>query len=413
MIPRTAGRASNARRSLARGAWIFLLALHGIGLLAQLPPGVQADRYTLQAQSAIEDQDYVRARAALEKILELQARHSISIPLEFHFFYADVLDRTGDLESALDSVERYLAQTGREGDNYMAALKLLNRLETSIEERRQAERERLARLARERAERERSAQAERERSARAERERLAVAATRQTASRELPSEIKGIEFIRIPAGVFRMGSNRQESDFHERPVSRVRISQAFEIGKYEVTQSEWSAVMGENPSVASACGQCPVDNVSWDDLQEFIGILNQAVGRTTPDIIYRLPTEAEWEYAARAGTTGERYSSDLSAVAWHAGNSGGRSHAVGGKRANAWGLHDMLGNVWEWTQDWYGPYEGGGKTDPAGPRTGSYRVVRGGGWASGVRDCRAAYRLDYAPANYSEGIGFRLARTVR
>ena len=203
-----------------------------------------------------------------------------------------------------------------------------------------------------------------------------------------------MEFVWIPAGEFRMGSTSSEADDDKRPVMRVRLSRGFWLGKYEVTQSEWQSVMGSNPSWFSDCGgNCPVEQVSWEDVQGFIGRLNAREGRD----VYLLPTEAEWEYAARAGTTGDRYGS-LNAIAWWAGNSGNRTHPVGGKSANGWGLHDMLGNVWEWVQDWHAEYPGGTVTDPRGPRSDSYRMYRGGGWLFGAGFVRAPFRNGTPPA---------------
>ena len=166
--------------------------------------------------------------------------------------------------------------------------------------------------------------------------------------------------------------------------------------------------MGSNPSLFDECGPtCPVENVSWDDVQEFIRKLNAAVGEER----YRLPTEAEWEYAARAGTSGDRYSEDLDAIMWYSANSRKRSHPVGEKAPNAWGLHDMLGNVWEWVEDWYGGYPGGSVTDPRGPVSGSKRVVRGGSWSGVAGVCRASYRVRRSPGDRGRDLGFRLLRT--
>ena len=216
----------------------------------------------------------------------------------------------------------------------------------------------------------------------------------------------GIEFVWIPPGQFQMGSTSSESDRDERPVTQVRISRGFWMGKYEVTQAQWEAVMGSNPSDFTNCGSnCPVDLVTWNDVQEFIGKLNARSGGRP----YRLPTEAEWEYAARAGTTEERYG-DIDEIAWYSSNSGRRPHPVGEKAANAWGLHDMLGNVWEWVGDWYGSYPGGSVTDPTGPGSGSRRVYRGGSWLVNARTCRSANRNWNSPGIPSDYLGFRLLR---
>ena len=217
----------------------------------------------------------------------------------------------------------------------------------------------------------------------------------------------GIEFAWSPAGQFQMGSTSAEADSYEQPLTQVRISRGFWMGKYEVTQAQWEAVMGSNPSHFTNCGgDCPVEGVSWEDVQEFIGKLNARSGGRP----YRLPTEAEWEYAARAGTTEDRYG-DLDEIAWYRINSGRTTHPVGEKAANAWGLHDMLGNVWEWVQDWYGSYPGGSVTDPTGPGSGSGRVLRGGSWYINARYCRSASRNRISPGYRDNFLGFRLLRT--
>ena len=222
-----------------------------------------------------------------------------------------------------------------------------------------------------------------------------------------------MEFVWVPAGNFLMRSPAVEDyagpnyrdDWHR----EVRISQGFLMGKYEVTQGEWEAVMGENPSHFTECGsRCPVEQVSWDDVQEFIRRLNER--EFGSGYVYRLPTEAEWEYAARARTTGARHG-ELDVVAWYSENSNRTTHPVGQKWANAWGLHDMLGNVREWTADWYGKYPSGAVADPQGPDTGSYRVTRGGSWLHFANMVRSAYRDYYSPGTRYSSIGFRLVRT--
>ena len=232
----------------------------------------------------------------------------------------------------------------------------------------------------------------------------------------LKDELGGMEFVRIPAGTFVMGSPEDEDgrgrfeDQHS-----VQLSQGFWMGKYEVTQSEWEAVMGENPSRFD-CAPCPVEQVSWDDVQEFIQRLNER--ESGSGYVYRLPTEAEWEYAARAGTTGARYG-ELDEIAWSLENSGYTTHPVGQKRANAWGLHDMLGNVEEWVEDWLDLYPSGPVTDPQGPASppslgywSRSRVIRGGSFSVFGRDVRSATRENSRhPGWKGENLGFRLVRT--
>ena len=165
-----------------------------------------------------------------------------------------------------------------------------------------------------------------------------------------------------------------------KPVHRVTIKNGFYMGKYEVTQAQWQAVMGNNPSRFKTCGSnCPVDSVSWNDAQNFIKKLNE----TTDGFEYRLPSEAEWEYACRAGTRGDYYAADLNSIAWYVANSDKKTHPVGGKNPNAFGLYDMSGNVWEWCQDWYhGNYQGAPSDGSAwlGGAKRQYPVVRGGSW---------------------------------
>ena len=220
----------------------------------------------------------------------------------------------------------------------------------------------------------------------------------------------GMEFMWIPAGQFLMGSPEDEEgrDADARQ-HEVRISEGFWMKKYEVTQGEWESVMGANPSRFLDCGpRCPVERVTWFDTEEFMQRLN---GRESgKGYRYRLPTEAEWEYAARAGTTGARYG-ELGEIAWYNENSGDRTHPVGQKQANAWGLHDMLGNAWEWTADWHGEYPSSLVTDPQGPSKGSDRVGRGGGWYFNARDLPSASRSKGSPAKRYYSLGCRLVRT--
>jgi formylglycine-generating enzyme required for sulfatase activity len=215
----------------------------------------------------------------------------------------------------------------------------------------------------------------------------------------------GIEFVLVPAGSFMMGSTNGGTD--EKPVHQVTISQAFYMGKYEVTQGQWQTVMGNNPSNFKDCGgNCPVEQVSWDDAQNFINRLNES----NDGFRYRLPTEAEWEYACRAGTTGD-YAGNLSEMAWYSENSGSKTYAVGGKQPNAWGLADMHGNVWEWCQDWYHETYYGAPTDGSAWLSGGeqeYRVLRGGSWGNYAEGLRSAVRDYGAPDSRVSFDGFRV-----
>jgi formylglycine-generating enzyme required for sulfatase activity len=222
------------------------------------------------------------------------------------------------------------------------------------------------------------------------------------------------DMVYVQGGTFTMGcTSEQGNDCYdpEKPTHQVTLS-SFYINKYEVTQALWSAVMGSNPSRFKGCDQCPVEKVSWNDVQEFIRKLNAMTGRR-----YRLPTEAEWEYAARGGRNSRGYkysgSNNPGQVAWFSDNSSIKTHPVGQKQANELGLYDMSGNVWEWCSDWYGGYSSQSQTDPKGPSSGSYRVDRGGGWSSVSRSIRLSSRGSNRPENSDDDLGFRLVSPVR
>ena len=223
--------------------------------------------------------------------------------------------------------------------------------------------------------------------------------------------------VYVSGGTFTMGATSEQgsdADADEKPAHQVTLS-SFSIGKYEVTQEEWVAVMGSNPSWYKGAKR-PVDNVSWNDCQEFIRKLNAITGKK-----FRLPTEAEWEFAARGSNESRGYkypgSNNIDNVAWYEVNSydvGSSSlnygtHNVGQKQSNELGLYDMSGNVWEWCQDWYGSYNSGSQTNPSGPSTGSIRVVRGGGWLSNAWYCRVSNRSVNSPDRRSNYLGLRLA----
>ena len=221
-----------------------------------------------------------------------------------------------------------------------------------------------------------------------------------------------------------MGSNTGTDA--ERPVHRVRIGAAFEIGRIEVTQAQWEAVMrtahqapgqvqpagpaaAVNPSHFKSAAM-PVENVSWQDVQRFLLSLNAR----DPTHFYRLPTEAEWEYSARAGRPDDNAAA-VPAIAWFETNALGQTHPAGQKEANAWGLHDMQGNVSEWVADWFAPdyYERSPAADPPGPEMGSYRVYRGCSWLAPASDCRASLRAFNFPGEGYYNVGFRVVRTRR
>ena len=220
----------------------------------------------------------------------------------------------------------------------------------------------------------------------------------------------GMEFVLIPAGTFLMGSEKGEAD--EKPVHQVTTSRPFYLGKYEVTQAQWQAVMGNNPSRFPGNPQRPIEQVSWEDAQAFMRALNAREGGT----LYRLPTEAEWEYAVRAGSkTVYSFGDDpgqLKDYGWYQDNANRQTHPVGQLRPNAWGLYDMHGNVWEWIQDWYGPYTSGPVKDPKGPDSGTHRARRGGGWNNAASYCRATNR--YSVVGFRDDfMGIRVAREER
>jgi formylglycine-generating enzyme required for sulfatase activity len=219
------------------------------------------------------------------------------------------------------------------------------------------------------------------------------------------------ELVLLPGGSFQMGGT---GDSDEQPIHTVRVD-SFAIGKYPITQGQWKKVMGNNPSHFSDGGdQCPVEQVSWDDAQAFIKKLNQQTGHT-----YRLPSEAEWEYACRAGSTAKWCFGDdesqLKDYAWYNANSGGETHPVGEKRPNAFGLYDMHGNVWEWCEDpWHSDYKGAPSDGRVWVEGGNKdrRVLRGGSWFSNSDYSRAALRLINSPVSRVNSRGFRVARTA-
>ena len=224
---------------------------------------------------------------------------------------------------------------------------------------------------------------------------------------ELGKDVK-LEMVLVPAGKFKMGSpesekgNRKDEKQHE-----VTLTKQFYMGKYEVTQEQWEAVMGKNPSSTKGA-KLPVTNVSWEDCQEFIKKLNAKTNGG-----YRLPTEAEWEYACRAGTTTAYSFGDKITPkdANYNDSKIGKPVAVENFKPNAFGLYDMHGNVWEWCEDWYGEYPAGAGTDPMGPATGEGRVLRSGSFSNYALRARSSFRIYFSPSNQNLYCGFRLAKT--
>lgn len=256
----------------------------------------------------------------------------------------------------------------------------------------------------------------------------------------------GMEFVLIPAGEFEMGSpsGEFERDEDEGPVHKVRISRPFYMGRYEVTQAQWKTIMDNNPSYFNQCGLCPVEQVNWWEAIAYANTLSEKEGLETCYYRlsgckgkpgegmacksirfkgldckgYRLPTEAEWEYAARAGSKTRYFfgdsERDLDQYAWYEDNSGGKTHEVGQLKPNAWGLYDMHGNVWELVWNWYANRYPSRKslTDPLGPSLGENRVGRGGSWDFSAKYCRSAVRGYVVPNEPVDFVGFRLARTA-
>ena len=221
-----------------------------------------------------------------------------------------------------------------------------------------------------------------------------------------------IEMVKVEGGTFMMGatSEMKNPNSNEKPVHQVTLTNDYYMGKYEVTQALWQAVMGSNPSEYKG-DNLPVETVSWNDCQKFISKLNSLTGR-----MFRLPTEAEWEYAARGGKESRGYqysgSSNISDVAWYDENSGSKTHPVGTKQANELGIYDMTGNVWEWCSDWYSSYSSSSQTNPTGSDSGSARVSRGGGWFNDASYCRLSVRFYYTPDSRLDILGLRLALSV-
>jgi formylglycine-generating enzyme required for sulfatase activity len=229
---------------------------------------------------------------------------------------------------------------------------------------------------------------------------------------EIKDQATGMEFVLVKGGCFKMGDISGDGQADEKPVHEVCVDD-FYIGKYPVTQGQWKAIMEKNPSYFKECGDtCPADGVTWKDVVEFIGKFNHKTKKGQ-----RLPTEAEWEYAARSGGGDEKWAgtnneAELADYAWYSRNSGFKPHPVGQKRPNGSGIYDMTGNVWQWVEDYYGEkyYGGSPRNNPQGPGRGQFRVLRGGSWYFNAKDVRLSARFHGDPAFRSNDFGFRLVR---
>ena len=348
---------------------VLLWAVAGVAQESDLGAEILHDKYVLGLSQALKAEDYPKALGFIEKLDELGG----DLPPAIEYFRGEAYFHTGRYDEANRALNRYVAKTGREGRYYQQSLELMLVAEEKAEYLR------------------------REEEARRKEEEL------------------GIVMVRVEGGNFIMGCQSGRDRYcndDEKPAHRVQLD-SFEIGKYEVTQALWQAVMGENPSKFEGCAECPVEMVSWDDVQTFLAKLNALTGQQ-----YRLPTEAEWEYAARGGRHSRDYeyagSNDAGAVGWYGDNSGDKTHPVGRKRANELGLHDMSGNVEEWVQDcWNDGYEGAPDDGRAWERGDcSRRVVRGCSWLNSPRGLRSANRVRSDTGIRSFNLGFRVTRTL-
>ncbi|MGR3174894.1 MAG: SUMF1/EgtB/PvdO family nonheme iron enzyme [Candidatus Scalindua sp.] len=360
----------------------FMMAVHVAVIPAvfaqeeELPTEIQMDILINAAKKDIQVGRWKDAVWGLEKALKL----GVKLPGEFHFHYGKALFKTGNYDDSLSSLTSYLTLVGKDGEYYEEAVTLVVDAKDEQED---------AML--------RSTESERQR----------TEAVKETED----------DMVYIKGGCFDMGDifGDWEGDgiADETPVHTVCVGD-FYLGKTEVTQKQWVDIIGHNPS-RFKCDDCPVERVSWNKVQDFIKNLNKATGMN-----YRLPTEAEWEYAARSGGRNEKWAgadreSELDEYAWYYSNSArDGTHAVAGKEPNGLGLYDMMGNVWEWCSDWYdrGYYENSPAKDPQGPSDGSTRVLRGGGWRSKSEHIRTVDRNDFVPTSKKfANIGFRLARS--
>ena len=398
---------------------LFVLFLYGPVGAQDLPPDILADQYLLEATEAMEQGELQTANRAFKKIEALD----IEPPPTFAYFYGKLLAEHGVgpevWRKGQALLKRFVLSAGRASEYYTPTLKLLSRVEAKLEAARHAQADDAA-YAQAAAQDTPEGYAEYMQRYPAGRHVAAVRAAQRRLSAEAARQRilvqVNAQMVRIEGGTFTMGCQGgffSACDADEKPAHQVRVS-SFEVSKYEVTQEVWAAVMGENPSHFQDCPQCPVEQVSWEDVQAFLQKLNAGDAR------YRLPSEAEWEYAARGGAQsrgGYEYagSDNPNAVAWYAENSGSKTHPVGQKQANEVGLHDLSGNVGEWVQDcWNENYVGAPSDGQAWERGDcSRRVLRGGSWSDVPRHLRSALRYrntaDYRGTGH---LGFRIARSL-
>jgi sulfatase modifying factor 1 len=360
---------------------IFSLALIVMALVAGMPDvfaqdkelasEVQLDLLVNSATKSMKAGRWEDAVQSFEKAMKL----GVSLPGEFHYLYGKALYKTGSYEYSLSSLTIYLTLVGREGEYYEDAITLVVDAENKQKE-----------------------------------ESRRTSESKQQKVESASETEDGMVYVK--GGCFDMGDIFGTGFSDEKPVHTVCVGD-FYLGKTEVTQKQWEDVTGSNPSKFQ-CADCPVEKVSWNNVQDFIKKLNKKTGMN-----YRLPTEAEWEYAARSGGLKEQWAGTndeekIGEYTWYGFTAKGRTHAVAGKTPNAIGLYDMMGNVWEWCADWYDKkyYEHSPSKDPQGPSEGKNRVLRGGGWRSKDKGLRTTDRNDFIPTSKKfTDIGFRLARS--
>ena len=356
----------------------FMMAVHVTVMPAvfaqedELPAEIQVDILINAAKKDILAGRWKDAVHDLEKAL----KPGVKLPGEFHFHYGKALFKIGNYDDSLSSLTSYLTLEGRDGEYYEEAVTLVV-------------------------------------DAKDEQENAKLRSTESERQRTEAVKVTEDGMIYIKGGCFDMGDIFGDGNGDERPVHTVCVGD-FYLGKTEVTQKQWTDIRGSNPSKFK-CDDCPTERVSWNNVQNFIKKLNKATGMN-----YRLPTEAEWEYAARSGGGKEKWAgtdkeSELDEYAWYSNNSArDGTHAVAGKEPNGLGIYDMMGNVWEWCSDLYDRnyYENSPAKDPQGPSDGSSRVLRGGGWKSKPDHLRTVDRNDFVPTSKKFAtIGFRLARS--